>query len=171
MSLAVATNIAARENLAALIAELLHSLPGPIFYHVCDGQLSGQTINADEVEAIAHTIATCSMIYVLEGTRGRFEPIAGFIANESLGRAQLLHFIDTRPSSTPGKLPRSSAHRLGGYIRTMLSEHSWLHVVSVPGNVEPIDGLLGLKVQASATSTVTLAEAAHRPNSSRRIIS
>ena len=171
MTLAVSTNIAARENRIAILSDLLRLLLGPASYHVCDGQLSGHVIAAEEIEATAHTIATCSLIYVLEGTRGRFEPIAGFIANESLGRAQLLHFIDTQLSSTSGKLPRSSADRLAAHLRAMFSEHSWVHTISVPGDVESIDGLLGLKVQAGATSTVTLAEAAHRPHSSRRIVS
>lgn len=168
VSLAFPTNIARRENPAKILCALMRSLPGPLMFHVCDGQVSGHLIDDSEIESTSKLIANCSLIYILEGTRGTFEPIAGFIANESLGRARLLHLIDDRPGKTTGALPCRTVDHIGAYVRSMLAEYDWLNAVTVPAVVDSLNGFAGLKVVSSEISTITLADAAHRPNSSRR---
>ena len=172
MTLAFPTNIAARENAAQIVGELMRSLRGPLAYHVCDGKPVEDTIESAVIESISRSFAECSLVYILEGSRGgRFEPIAAFICNEDLGRAQLWHLVDMNPNETKGKLPRPTVDLLGVYVRSMLSEVTWLNAVTVPAVMDSLDGFAGLKVAATELSTITLADASHRPNSSRRRIS
>jgi hypothetical protein len=104
----------------------------------------------------------------MEGTRGYFEPIARFIANESLGRAQLYQLIDDRQSSETLKLPRRTAETVGAYIRWLFGENNWLDAVTIPAVADSIHGLFGLAATVSEITTVTLADAGHRPKSSRK---
>ncbi|MBL9083099.1 MAG: hypothetical protein JNK76_14890 [Planctomycetales bacterium] len=168
MSLALPTNIAAHENLAEILRDMMRSLPGPVTFHVYDGRLSGHRIDPDQFDESASLVVGCRFVYVLDGTRGRLEPIAAFIANESLGRAQLHHLIDDGPSAPNGELPRRTTQTLGVYIRSLFADNAWLTAVAVPARVQSLDGLFGLRVANGDVSTVTLTDAGHRPRSSRK---
>jgi hypothetical protein len=167
MTLALPINIASRENREEILCALLLSLPS-VYCHVWDGRLSGHLLTANELPNAAQQLGECTLIYLLEGSRARLEPIVGFNANQTLGRAQMQHCMDSCSNTSPGKLPSSTADRVAGIIRSMFAEHAWLNTVVVPGNMRSVDGLLGLKVVAGEISTITLVDAIHRPWSARK---
>ena len=94
--------------------------------------------------------------------------IAPFITNESLGIAQLYHLMDDQPPSTNGILPGRTVEMLSLYIRSLFSDVGWINTVTVPAVVESMDGHFGLSVTGDDSSTVKLADAGHRPHSSRK---
>jgi hypothetical protein len=168
MSLALPKDIAARSDLVEVLFEMLGSMAGPVIWHVCEGRLTGQPINKTEAQEAATAVADCRFVYVLEGMRGRFEPIAAFVASEALGRAQLFHLIDDYPVAPPGKLPRRTTEYLGVYIQSLIVGNPWLNVVTVPASLKALDGCFGLQVLDGEVSSVTLRDAGHRPESSRK---
>jgi hypothetical protein len=95
------------------------------------------------------------------------EPIAGFIANEPLGIAKLQHLVDDRPPAPNAKIPRQTMDMLGVYIRSLFADCRWLETVTVPSNVELLDGLFQLSVESVDSSRITLADLKHRPESAR----
>jgi hypothetical protein len=168
MSLAIPINIATRDNRLLLVRDLLATMPGPVTCHVYDGRFATHTIATTEIATTAERIAECSIAYVLDSSRGGLrEPIAGFIANESLGIAKLQYLIDDRPAPD-AKIPRSTTDMLGVYIRSMFADFRWLESVTVPSNVKLLDGLFQLSVESSDVSKITLADLKHRPESARR---
>lgn len=169
MSLAIPINIATRDNRIILLRELLAAMPGPVTCHVYDGRFAAHTVAPTEMATTAERIAECSIAYVLDGSRGRLrEPIAGLIANESLGVAKLQYLVDDRPPAPDAQIPRCTTDMLGVYIRSMFAEFRWLESVTVPSNVELLDGLFQLSVESSDVSRITLADLKHRPESARR---
>jgi len=169
MTLALPADIANRADAAATVTSILASLPGPVTYHVCDGRSTANPIDASEYTAVSRSLAECSILYVLDGTQGSREPIAGFIANESLGNAKLQHLIDDRPPASNGMIPRRTMEVLGVYVRSLFADHVWLNRVTVPSNVQLLDGLFSLSVLADDVSSVTLKDIGHRPKSARII--
>ena len=167
MSLAIATNLANRKDAEASVLALMESLPGPVTYHIHDGKPAGTDIRAGEFPSAAKDVAKCSIICALEGTRGDREPIAGFVANESLRSAKLLHVIDDRPPSGDGTIPRRTLEILHVYIRYLFSEFQWLDRVTVPANFQISDGFFGLSESSDGDWCVTLKDINHRPRSSR----
>lgn len=170
MSLAIPTNIATHDNLAEILRGMMRSLSGRVTLQVWDGRLVGQRVDENEIGDAADSIVGCRFVYVLDGGRGgRIEPIAAFIANESLGWAQLYHLIDDQPPVENGKLPPNTTGVVGVYIRCLFADNEWLNAVTVPAVVDRLDGQFGMKVTTDdGISTVTLADAGHRPRSSRR---
>ena len=167
MTLAIPANIANRDDTASAISAILDSLPGPVTYHVLDGVAAGARIDANEYIDASHTIANCSLVYALDGIHGLREPVAGFVGNESLGTAKLLYLIDDRPPASNGKIPRRTMEMLGVYIRSLYADNAWVQRVTVPSNVELLDGLFDLRVLADDVSCITLVDAVHRPHSAR----
>ena len=167
MTLALPVDIANHADAAATVTSILTSLPGPVTYHVCAGRSTANPIGASEYTAVSRSLAECSIICVLDGTRGLREPIAGFIANKSLGSAKLQHLIDDRPPASNGMVPRRTMEMLGVYIRYLFADHEWLNRVTVPSNVQLLDGLFDLSVLGDDVSSVTLKDIGHRPKSAR----
>jgi hypothetical protein len=91
MTLAIPANIANRDDTVEAIAAVLDALPGPVTYHVLDGVSAGARIEASEHLDVSRKVASCSLVYALDGIRGLREPVAGFVGNESLGTARLLY--------------------------------------------------------------------------------
>lgn len=168
MSLAIPINIATRDSQTDFLPNLLASLPGPLTYHVCDGRFATHAILQSELDDATTRVGECSIQYVLDGSRGGLrEPIAGFIANESLGIAKLQHLIDDHPPAAEPSIPRRTSEMLGVYIRSLFADFGWLNAVTVPSSVQLLDGLFQLTVESSDISRVALADIAHRPKSSR----
>ena len=169
MSLAIPINIATRDNRLTLLRDLLAAMPGPVTCHVDDGRFAAHTISPTEIATTAERIAECSIAYVLDSSRGGLrQPIAGFIANESFGVAKLQYLIDDRLPAPDAKIPRCTTDMLGVYIRSMFADFRWLESVTVPSNVELLDGLFQLSVESSDISRITVADLKHRPESARR---
>ncbi len=169
MSLALPCNIAARTNRIDLLCALLERLPGPVTYHVFDGRFTPHSIVQSEFGDAAARVADCSIAYVLDSSRGGLcEPIAGFVANETLGIAKLQYLIDDRPPAVSANIPRRTMEMLGVYIRSLFADFQWLETVSVPSNVRLLDGLFQLTVESGDISNITLKDLKHRPQSARR---
>ncbi len=167
MSLAIPTNLANRDDVERTVLALLKSLPGPVTYHIFDGKPATTSIHPDELDSAANTIANCSIVYALNGIHGIREPVAGFVANEPLKTAHLLHLIDDRPPTETGIIQRRTMEMLGVYIRYIYSDFNWVDRVTVPSNVQLIDELFDLRVTGDDVSTITLIDIKHRPKSSR----
>jgi hypothetical protein len=167
MSLAFPKNLANRDDTSQTVLALLETLPGPVSYHVFDGQPATTAIGSDELSVASDLIAKCSIVYALDGIRGIREPIAGFVGNELLGTAKLLHLIDDRPPTGDGTIQRRTMDMLAVYIRYLFTDFDWIHRVTVPSNVQFIDKLLDLRVTGDAVSCITLIDSNHRPKSSR----
>lgn len=56
---------------------------------------------------------------------------------------------------------------LGVYVRALFADFRWLETVTVPSNVQLLDGLFHLSVESSGFSRITLADLRHRPVSAR----
>ena len=169
MSLAIPTNLANSGDVRQVVLTLLESLAGPVTYHIFDGKPTATSIGSDELELAANAIAKCSIIYALNGIQGIREPVAGFVANESLRTAHLLHLIDDRPATGNGTIQRRTMEMLGVYIRYIFADFDWVDRVTVPSNVHLIDELFDLRVTDDDAATITLADLKHRPKSSRPI--
>lgn len=111
VSLALPANIAMRKNLVEILGDMLRSLTCFVTFHICGGRFSGHNICRNEFDEVAQGMGDCRFVYVLEGSRGRIEPIAVFIANDSLGHAQLYHLIDGQPPASNGGFQRSPTAR------------------------------------------------------------
>jgi hypothetical protein len=169
MSLYFPINIATRSNRLLLLRDLLAAMPGAVTCYVHDGRFAAHSIEATEIATAAGRIAECSITYVLDGSRGGLrEPIAGFVGNETLGIAKLQYLIDDRPPAEDVKIPRRTTDMLSVYIRSMFADLRWLETVTVPQQVEILDGLFQLSVESSDVSRITLADLKHRPESARR---
>ena len=169
MTLAIPTNLANHDGTEQAVLELLESLPGPVTYHVFDGKPATTSIAPDEFPSAAESMAKCSIIYALNGINGIREPIAGFVANESLRTANLLHLIDDRPPTGTGIIQRRTMGMLGVYVRYIFADFDWVDRLTVPSNVQMIDEMFDLRVTGDETSTITLVDIKHRPKSSRPI--
>ncbi|MCM2369211.1 hypothetical protein [Aporhodopirellula aestuarii] len=156
-----------RSNLTEILCEMMGEMPRPVTIHVCDGRLTDHHLDANAFQETVAVIARCRFVYVLDGIRGRVEPIAAFVANETIGRGQLRYLIDGRPPAAAGNLPRHTTDKLGVYFRSRFADNGWLRAVTVPGHVNALDGLFGLCVTDGESSTVSLRDAGHRPLSSR----
>ena len=167
MTLAIPTNLANRGDVEETVLSLLESLLGPVTYHIFDGKPAATSIHVDELHSAASTIASCSIVYALDGVNGIREPVAGFVANESLKTVHLLHLIDDRPPTGTGSIQRRSMEMLGVYIRYIYADFDWVDRVTVPSNVQMIDDLFDLRVTGDDVSTITLTDTKHRPKSSR----
>lgn len=167
MSIAIPTNIATQDDAEEQVKQLLESIHGPLTYHIFDGRPAATAIRSDELAVAARHISDCSIIYVLNGMRGIREPIAGFVANEAIKTARLLHLIDDRPPTGNGTIQRRTMETLGVYIRYLFADFDWLDRVFVPSNVKLIDQLFDLQISDGDHSCVTLIDAKRRPKSSR----
>ena len=167
MTLAIPTNLANRDNVKETVLSLLESLPRPLTYHVFDGKPAATSVQSDELHSAASTIASCSIVYALEGVGGVPEPVAGFVANESLKTVQLLHLIDDQPPTGNGVIQHRTMEMLGVFIRYIYADFDWVDRVTVPSNVQLIDDLFDLRVTGNDVSTITLTDTKHRPKSSR----
>ena len=147
-----------------------------------------------EVEEIVQGITGCRFIYLFRA-RTYMEPILGVIGNPKLRRAKIEHYVARQKaneisvtqnapntenttntenrfhavSRTNPKFRIDAMEKLGVLIRCMFSEQDWLDSVTVNTDATALDGFLGLAVCHQDQSLITLAEASHRPNSSRRL--
>ncbi len=127
------------------------------------------SISQPEFGDAATRIAGCSIAYVLDSSPGGLrEPIAGFVANDTLGIAKLQYLIDDRPPADVAMIPRRTMEMLGVYIRSLFADFKWLDTVFVPSNVRLLDGLLQLTVESDECSKITLRDLKHRPKSARQ---
>ena len=84
------------------------------------------------------------------------------------GLLKWFYLIDDRPPAPDAQIPRCTTDMLGVYIRSMFANFRWLEFVTVPSNVELLDGMFQLSVESSDVSRITLANLKHRPESARR---
>ena len=170
MSLAIPTNIANRDNIEEVIQTLLVSLAGPLTYQVFDGQPATTAIYSADLTKAVRRIADCSIIYALDGIHGIRAPLVGFVANESLGTANLMYLIDDQPPTESGLIQRHTMEMLAVYIRYLYADFGWVDRVTVPFNVQIMDELFDLRVSGDEVSCITLIDPKHRPRSSPRRI-
>lgn len=168
MSLALPTNIAQRPDCDEMIQGVIESLSDGAVCHIADGICTSHTVTAEERPLLARQVAISSVVYVLSSGQGQIEPIIAFIANQSLGYAHVQYVIDGLPApETPG-LPQHTIDMLGVYSRSLFAETDWLNAITINADVSRIDGQFDLRVEAGDNFTITLADARHRPYSSRK---
>lgn len=150
MTLRTHRDIGGTPNLFASVAEILDAFSNPVG-HVVDGVFSGTSLTKDELPGLACGLTACRSIYITEphGTG----PIAGFLINETLGRAQLAFLIDNEPAGT--EIPRATALELGGFMNSLFKAQQ-IDSVGIPGD-HAIQPLFGQTIDRGPTTVVSLA--------------
>lgn len=164
MSLRFPINLALRDDIEEVLLRLLKSLPGPLTHYSFDGMPSTTSIQSDELSTVAKSVAACSIVYAIDGINGMGGPVAGFVANQSLRTARLLHFIDDQPPTETCLIERHAMDMLAVYICYLYRDFDWVDRVTIPSDVKLIDNLFNLRVNGDGFSCVTLKDAKKRPS-------
>lgn len=159
MTLQLPRDIGGTPNLYASVNAVLDAFASPVG-HIIDGEFARASLTQDELLGIACGITACGSIYVCEPDGSN--PVAGFLLNETLGRAQLAFLIDNEPASN--EIPTNTALALCTYMNALFKDRQ-IDSVGIPGD-HKIKPILGQTIDRGPTTVVSLAETGRQGDSS-----
>ena len=167
MTLALPADIGSRHDRQDILSHFTASVAERLCVYVRKCALCEWRPNTVELPVLLQELSDCSILYARHGSRTTIEPLAGFIASDTIRACKLCYFLDVEPiDGDPGH--RQRLDWIGLYSRQVLNDHLGIDVIAYPFSVARLDGMFGLAIHCGNTFQLTLADLANRPWSSRR---